>query len=579
MEPLRSILRPVAAAPRVSPAALLACGLGLLVSLALLSSVTAVALGSPLGQASDFATPSTESEPSGVVVGPEGNIWFAEGAQEKIGEINPVTHATSDFATPSSAQSVAVGPEGDLWFTEPIVSRIGEFNPVTHATSDFATPTPSGEPEGIAVGPEGNLWFAETGVSKIGEINPVTHEKSDFTAPTASSEPFDITVGPEGDLWFTELNASRIGEINPVTHEKSDFTTPTASGRPEGIVAGPEGNLWFTEFNASRIGEINPVTHAKSDFAAPTVSSRPGGITVGPEGNLWFTEEATGVGMIAEINPVTHATEDFPVPTSNGEPTAIAAGPDGNLWYAELAANRIGEIGAGAPAASILAPVVAGGGQAGIPQVCEGAQWSNFALQQPLPGLLSFDGFHWLLNGSVIAGQTTDSFTPATAEIADALSCRETVTYPLTGVTAVATSAPVTVISQNSGPGGPAGTDGSSGAQGPAGTDGATGAQGPAGKVELVTCTPFTTGKGKHKKTVQKCTSMLTSSPVKFTTAGTAIAAVLLRGKLLYATGSAIDSGKRTELLLSPRRTITKGSYTLRLTRGRARRSETITIT
>ena len=222
-------------------------------------------------------------------------------------------------------------------------------------------------------------------------------------------------------------------------------------------------------------------------------------------------------------------------------------GLDGNLWFTDLNVSSIGEIGTGAPAASILAPVVAGGGQAGIPQVCEGVQWSNFASQQPLPGLFSFDGFQWLLNGGVIAGQTTDSFTPATGEIADALACRETVTYPLTDVTAVATSAPVTVISQNSGPSGPAATNGINGAQGPAG---ATGAQGPAGQVELVTCTLLTMGKGKHKKTVQKCTSKLTSSPVKFTTAGTAITAALSRGKILYATGSAIDSGKQTKLLL-----------------------------
>jgi streptogramin lyase len=575
MESLRSILRPVAVAPRVLLAAPFAGASALLVSLALLLSFTAVALGAPLGQSSEFATATAESDPSGIVVGREGNLWFAEGGQEKIGEINPVTHATSDFPTPSSAQSVAVGPEGNLWFTEPIASKIGEFNPVTHATSDFATPTHTGNLGGIAVGPEGNLWFTEESVSKIGEINPVTHATSDFAAPTPSSEPTGIAAGPEGNLWFTEYQVSKIGEINPVTHATSDFATETSSSIPFGIAAGPEGNLWFTESGASRIGEINPVTHATSDFATPPGSSRPEGIAVGPEGNLWFTEQNAGVGVIGEINPVTHATSDFAIPSDNGEPNGVATGPDGNVWFTDPNVSGVGEIGTGAPAASILAPVVAGGGQAGIPQVCEGAEWSNFASQQPLPGLLSFDGFQWLLNGGAIAGQTTDSFTPATAEIADALSCRETVTYPLTGVTAVATSAPVTVISQSSGPSGPAGTNGANGAQGPAGT---AGAQGPAGQVELVTCTPVTTGKGKHKKTVQRCTSKLTSSPVKFTTVGTAIAADLSRGKVLYATGSAIDSGRQTRLLLSPRRTIAKGSYTLTLTHGRKRRSETITI-
>ena len=94
-----------------------------------------------------------------------------------------------------------------------------------------------------------------------------------------------------------------------------------------------------------------------------------------------------------------------------------------------------------------------------------------------------------------------------------------------------------------------------------------------------MTCKAVTTGKGKHKKTVQKCTSKLTSSPVTFTTAATAAAAVLTRGGVRYASGSAIRSGGQTKLLLSPRRSITKGSYTLTLTRRGNRHSETITVT
>lgn len=61
--------------------------------------------------------------------------------------------------------------------------------------------------------------------------------------------------------------------------------------------------------------------------------------------------------------------------------------------------------------------------------------------------------------------------------------------------------------------------------QGAPGATGASGPRGPAGKIELVTCKPVTTGKRKHKKTVQKCSSKLTSAPVKFTTAGSLITA------------------------------------------------------
>lgn len=301
------------------------------------------------------------------------------------------------------------------------------------------------------------------------------------------------------------------------------------------------------------------------------------GIALGPEGNLWFTE--SHAGRIGEINPITHETSDFETPTA---PSGIATGADGNLWFTEYESNRIGEIGAGAPAASILAPVVAGGGQAGIPQVCEGAQWSNFAFQQPLPGLFSFDGFQWLLNGSPIAGQTSDSFSPSSAETGETISCKETVSYPLTGVTAVATSAPVTVIAQNSGPTGPTGPSGPpgagpTGATGATGPTGATGATGPAGKVELVSCTTLTKKvKGKAQEQM-KCTIKLVTAPVTFNTTG-ASAAVLSRGGLVYATGSAIGSGRKTKLLLAARRRIREGRYTLTVTHGRTHQRQTITI-
>jgi hypothetical protein len=53
---------------------------------------------------------------------------------------------------------------------------------------------------------------------------------------------------------------------------------------------------------------------------------------------------------------------------------------------------------------------------------------------------------------------------------------------------------------------------------------------------------------------------------------------VLSRGKIVYATGSAVVSGKHTKLLLTPRRSIGNGTYTLTLTHGHKRRRETITI-
>jgi virginiamycin B lyase len=277
------------------------------------------------------------------VTGPDGNLWFAE-AGGKIGEINPATHAISEFTIPttdSDPHGITVGPDGNIWFTEFTGDKIGQINPTTHAIAQFPIPAPGSHPVGIIAGPDGNLWFAEETGNKIGEIDPTTHVITEFAVPTPLSIPEGITAGPDGNLWFTEADGDRIGEINPTTHAIAEFLLPTSTGAPVGITTGPDGNLWFTDGLGNNIGQINPTTHAIVEFAVPTPATQLGQIAAGLDGNLWFTEE--GGTKIGQINPATHAITEFLAPTPSSIPTGITAGPDGNIWFTEQSGN-IGEV-------------------------------------------------------------------------------------------------------------------------------------------------------------------------------------------------------------------------------------------
>jgi hypothetical protein len=60
--------------------------------------------------------------------------------------------------------------------------------------------------------------------------------------------------------------------------------------------------------------------------------------------------------------------------------------------------------------------------------------------------LYGFDGYVWLRDGSPIAGQTGQNYTPDGADVGHRLSCRITVTYPVPFlVSASATSSAITV--------------------------------------------------------------------------------------------------------------------------------------
>jgi hypothetical protein len=420
------------------------------------------------------------------------------------------------------------------------------------------------------------MWFTDDGATRaIGRITP-SGQITEFSAGLNSgSFLVDIAPGPDGNLWFTDRGTTRaIGRITP-SGQITEFSAGLNSGSfPFSIAPGPDGNLWFTDQGTTRaIGQITPSGQITEFSAGLNGGNSPGGIAPGPDGDLWFTDGLAGA--IGRITPSGQITE-FTVGV-NKAPAAIAPGADGNLWFTDQSRTKaIGRVGAGVSAASVAAPVVAGSGQQGTQQVCEGDRWAVWAGQQPLPDAFAFDGYQWSRDGSPIAGQTGQSYTPTSSDVGHQLSCAVTVTYPLLDVTDAATSAAVTVIPQSSGPTGAQGAPGQtgpSGAQGqtgPRGPQGQTGPQGPAGKVELVTCRTVTRTVTRHGHRVrvkrQVCSTRLVTGPVKLTIASGSAGAALWRGGVVYATGYSQQDrdGARTTLLAA--RMLRPGRYTLTVT-------------
>jgi hypothetical protein len=116
---------------------------------------------------------------------------------------------------------------------------------------------------------------------------------------------------------------------------------------------------------------------------------------------------------------------------------------------------------------------------------------------------------------------------------------------------------------------GPTGAAGSTGATGPAGSAGATGpagARGPtgqAGQVELVTCHTVNTVAKHVKHKVTKCSTKSITGTVKFTTAVALSRVTITRAGVVYARGQGQAVGARTQLLLTLRRRLAPGRYTI----------------
>ena len=217
-------------------------------------------------------------QPTGIVTGPDGNLWFTESGSGQIGRMTPsgaltqfdlatipppASAAPGTLAEPPSPQGIAAGPDGTLWFTtsDSLIGRISTTGTITEFQVDGLTLANST----ITRGPDGNLWF--TGVAgEIGRITPkgtVTEFAVPTTAPPTGSSPGTapspttvngLTAGPDGALWFTGLT----GEIGRITTsgKVTEFALPTvpppSGASPEtqptqvtatGITAGPDGAL------------------------------------------------------------------------------------------------------------------------------------------------------------------------------------------------------------------------------------------------------------------------------------------------------------------------------------------------
>ena len=285
------------------------------------------------------------SGPTGIVAGPDGNLWFTEYYGNRVGRIT-VAGATTDWSTGSGISSdsapmgIAAGPDGNLWFAEYLHSRIGRITPAATATEFSSGISSSSLPRGIAAGPDGNLWFTEQGSNRIGRITPAGAVTEFSTGISPASGLYGIVAGPDGNLWFTEYGGKRIGRITP-TGVVSEFAAGI-SGLPDGIAAGPDGNLWFTEFYGDRIGRITPAGVVSEFSTGISANSHPDGIAAGADGNLWFTEfDGNRIGRITPAGAVTEFSKGI---VASSKPDGIAAGPDGNLWFTELDGNRIARV-------------------------------------------------------------------------------------------------------------------------------------------------------------------------------------------------------------------------------------------
>jgi streptogramin lyase len=212
-----------------------------------------------------------------MVAGPDGNMWFINGANE-IGRIS-MSGQAAYFNVPldpaaKTLQRLAIGPDGNIWFIAsgfPGPSYIGKMT-LQGAVTLFPF---FGSLSDLTAGPDGNMWSVTGSFNTPGNARLVRISlDGNFTEypiafnPSFANQLGGLVAAPDGNLWIPvggggiggggliEISTSGVANLYQV-----DGTPANRYGRP---VIGPDGNVWFLAASDQLVQAVLPSTGAPS---------------------------------------------------------------------------------------------------------------------------------------------------------------------------------------------------------------------------------------------------------------------------------------------------------------------------
>ncbi len=280
--------------------------------------------------------------PSGIVTGPDGNLWFTESVSGFIGKMSPTGQMLGEYTTGGGPVGpyIAISPSGagsKILFNahSTVVQTITTAGGVSNFTPGV------GNSGGFTFLADGTMWVvSQYGYNKIYKINTPISTASTVTQFAVPAGPTRVLTGADNSMWLLSMDST----ANAIVHIASDGTytsyrLPIANSQLTDLTLGPDNNIWFNEYN-HRIGKI---TSAGTITEYSDANISPEYIVAGPDGNLWFTE---ATNFVSRITPTGTLTRFSNASDSGGQPWGLCVGPDGAIWFTDyqLTAGKIGRI-------------------------------------------------------------------------------------------------------------------------------------------------------------------------------------------------------------------------------------------
>jgi hypothetical protein len=294
------------------------------------------------------------SNPVGVAVGLDGNLYVANGLTNQVLRFSSQTGAPLGvFASGgglSGPRDLCFGPDGHLYVASGVTHQVLRYNGLTGAfIGIFAQGGGLNGPVAVRFGPDGNLYVAGGNSNAIYAFNGVTGAFiKTFATGSGLSNPAYIDFGPNRDLYVANFNTNQVLRFNGVTGVlKSPFASASLT-QPVPIKFGPDGNLYVGSADQDKVYKYNGTTGALlGSTALGSGLDNPNGIAFVPSA----ASTPASFGLIGDLTGgvlESHALAVSADGLTVAGQSVGTSGPQAVRWQSGLGLTGLGDLAGGA---------------------------------------------------------------------------------------------------------------------------------------------------------------------------------------------------------------------------------------
>jgi virginiamycin B lyase len=298
----------------------------------------------------EYDMPGPNRMPFSAAPDKDGKFWIPDmGSENHIGRLDPKTGVVEEFTAPNpfpaGIHSAVPAPDGSVWIAEQASNKLGRWDPKTKLITEYQDtykPGMEGLEDGgskhtIRIDPSGRVWGTSVHAA-LTVYDPKTNEFSHF--PDTYS-PYGVEIDKAGNPWFAEFDDNgKIGMVDVKTGKVTKWAPPTPHAVPRRIAIDTDGMIWFTEYQAGKIGRFDPKRQTFKEYTLPGPKATPYAFGFDKNHDLWYSSDELDV--IGRLDPKTGKVTEFPYAHSENMMKEFFLDAQGRMWYASPPNDKVG---------------------------------------------------------------------------------------------------------------------------------------------------------------------------------------------------------------------------------------------